>query len=227
MDWTEVELRREAWAQRQDPPLATTKRVTEMLGRKTAAGIKELMARYGVRPQRFPAEQDSRVLFYNLADVEEVVEQHRANTSRRRSGTKPRRLKEEAPARVRLDGVDLSRLPRKGWSRDQAIAAWGRKNGHNAVVNLCDRCPSFYLLPLNEALALVADLTSAPEQVGQLQKARRDRADFRSAARRLASGTELARLERAIDSCYHQGRNFCRLDPVVAAAILLELLRTK
>lgn len=227
MEWNEAERARQAWAARQRPPLATTKRVAELLGLKSAVTIGTIMKEHDVEGQHFPAEHDARVKFYDLAEVMRVAEERAERRGMQgQKISQVRKPRETPPERVRLEGVDLAALPRKGWTRDQAIASWGRKHGINVVMNLCDRCPSFYLLPLNEAMALVSDMSSAPEQVGQLAGIRRDKGEFRSAARHLCRNEEYGKVCRAVD-VYYEGRNFCRLEPRIAVAILLELLRNK
>lgn len=229
MELTSMEKRRRAWAAEQDPPLVTVQQVAEMLGHQRGTYVRRIMAHYEVPhliPESRQADFPEGDGYYPLLEARAAVGKYLVDRPRmpgtRIASPKP------ASALTRLGGVTVPLSAPHGWTLDQLKICWKDSPDMRGVVEqIYERCPSFTQLTFEEAKALVVDLVQ-PDMAPQLMHPPYERSDFMQAARELTRGRpdELAQLTRVLEGKFHL-RNFCRINPGPAVAVVLELLRSK
>ncbi len=227
----EIEQERQRWAARQKPKLATLAEVGMMFGHKRPTHIVRIMQRYGLTPVQPVDKSAPNGVYFNRQDALKVVDTYQEDMREQRErarqqSSKERRVPEAAKQPVRLAGVEVAAKPvGHRWTRQQLELAWSSKTeAQNAIGLLFRRCPSFQSFSFDEAKAFVAILV---DDRHQMNKPRSDRSEFLLALRKLdPQPSEVTVAERAINAYYSCSDNFGRLNPSIAARVVLELVRT-
>ena len=227
----EIEAERRNWAGQQKPELATLAEIAMMFGHRRPTYVPRIMKRYGLAPVEPVDELAPDGVYYNRKDALRVVDAYQEDMRKdrelaRKRQSEVRRVPPQAKQPVRLSGVQVSAKPEEHrWTRQHLEQAWsGRTEAQNAIGLLFRRCPSFQSFSFDEAKAFVAILV---DDRHQMNKPRSDRSEFLLALRKLdPQPSEVTVAERAINAYYSCSDNFGRLNPSIAARVVLELVRT-
>lgn len=220
-----VEQSRREWAAMQDPPLATTLQVAEMLRHKRATQVGRIMWKYDVQPVVRAGDPRPDSPYYDYGEAARAVSRYKLEGPALRAESRAQARQTTTRQPDRLAEVRVVQAHKLGWTRHQLEAAWqDQSDALSAVALLFRRCPSFPCFSFAEAKAFVAVLSG---HLHQMDKTRFDREQFIAELRKLTpDAKERAAAERAINSYYGSTPNFSRLDPAISAAVILELVRT-
>ncbi len=220
-----VEQSRRAWAAMQDPPLATTLQVAEMLRHKRATQVGRIMWKYDVDPVVRPGDPRPDSPYYDYGEAARAVSRYKMEGPALRAESRAQARSATTKQQDRLAAVQVVQPHKSGWTQRQLEMAWqDQVDALSAVALLFRRCPSFPRFSFSEAKAFVAVLSG---HLHQMDKIRFDRDQFIDELRKLTrDAKERAAAERAINSYYGSTANFSRLDPAISAAVILELVRT-